>query len=69
MTDAPDSISTYPSVSSQPPDQIYCNDSLEELVKEWQELGGESSLWDYLGIDESIFKTWWKHTKKGGMDA
>lgn len=65
MTDTSGSISALPSISLQP---AYCN-SLEELVKEWQELGGESSLWDYLGLNESIFKMWWKRMKKGEMDT
>lgn len=68
MTDTSGSMSTTPPASPQPPDRLYYN-SLEELVKEWQEYGGESSLWDYLGMHETIFKTWWKRTKKGRTDT
>lgn len=54
--------------STQKPDRFYYN-NLEELVKEWQEHGGESSLWDYLEVSETIFKRWWKRTKSGRFDT
>lgn len=43
-------------------------EDFRELVAEWQSSGTESSLWEYLGITENMFKEWIEKCQRGIFD-
>lgn len=60
-------ISTTPVLVARPNRVVYEN--MHELVLEWQEHGGDSSLWEYLSISESIYKSWVLRIKNSQLDT